>query len=109
MRTLILGLAALTMAVPALTAAVAGKNEQRDEYDRYYDTDGYYSGPTWRGEDGRTYCRRRDGTAGLVIGAAAGALIGRAIDSHGNRGTGTIVGGALGALVGREAARNRCQ
>jgi hypothetical protein len=90
MRTLILGLAALTMAVPALTAAVAGKNEQRDE-------------------DGRTYCRRRDGTAGLVMGAAAGALVGRAIESHGNRGTGTIVGGALGALVGREVARNRCQ
>ena len=81
MRTLILGLAALTMAVPALTPALAGKNDQRDDYGRYYDNDNYYSGPTWRGEDGRTYCRRRDGTAGLVIGAAAGRA-GRPGDRH---------------------------
>jgi glycine zipper 2TM protein len=109
MRTLILGLAALTMAVPVLAPAVAGKNDRRDDYGRYYDNDNYYSGPTWRGEDGRTYCRRRDGTAGLIVGAAAGALVGRAIDTHGERATGTIVGGAIGALVGREVARNRCQ
>ena len=39
----------------------------------------------WRGEDGRTYCRKRNGTTGLIIGGAAGALIGREVDGHGTR------------------------
>ena len=39
----------------------------------------------WQGADGRTYCRKSDGTTGLVIGAAAGGLLGRAVDSSGSR------------------------
>jgi uncharacterized protein YcfJ len=61
----------------------------------------------WRGKDGRTYCRKKDGTVGLVIGAAGGALVGRAIDTRGERATGTILGAAAGALLGREVARKR--
>jgi hypothetical protein len=61
----------------------------------------------YRGEDGRYYCRRSDGTTGLVIGAGVGALTGRAIDGGRNRATGTIVGGVLGALVGREVERSQ--
>ena len=61
----------------------------------------------YRGEDGRYYCRRSDGTTGLVIGAGVGALAGRAIDTRGERATGTIVGGVLGALVGREVERSQ--
>jgi uncharacterized protein YcfJ len=61
----------------------------------------------WRGKDGRTYCRRKDGTTGLVIGAAAGALAGRAIDTRGDRATGTIIGAAGGALLGREIEKGR--
>ena len=94
----------LAVAVSAPLAAA----KPREDYGRHYDRDGYYSGPTWRGPDGRTYCRRRDGTAGLIVGAAAGALVGRAIDGGRNRAAGTIVGGAVGAVVGREVARNRC-
>ena len=110
MRTLILGIAAAT-AVSALTPAFAGKNDRREDYNRYYDQGGNYSGPTWRGEDGRTYCRHRDGTTGLIVGAAAGALVGRAIDGGRNRATGTIVGGVAGALIGREVERSssRCE
>jgi hypothetical protein len=66
----------------------------------------------YRGEDGRYYCRRSDGTTGLVIGAGVGALVGRGIDTRGERTTGTVVGGVLGALVGREVQRNndmRCR
>src|SRR5215467_6817235 len=33
----------------------------------------------YRGRDGRYYCRRSDGTMGLVVGAAVGALIGNRI------------------------------
>ena len=66
----------------------------------------------YRGEDGRYYCRRSDGTTGLVIGAGVGALVGRGIDRRGERTTGTVVGGVLGALVGRQVERNsdmRCR
>jgi outer membrane lipoprotein SlyB len=66
---------------------------------------GYYQGRTWVGADGRTYCRRGNGTTGLVVGGAAGALAGRAIDSRGSRATGTILGAAAGALLGREIQR----
>lgn len=61
----------------------------------------------WRGDDGRIHCRKSDGTVGLVIGAAAGGLLGRAVDTHGERATGTILGLAGGALLGREIARKR--
>lgn len=64
----------------------------------------------WRGRDGRLYCRKSDGTVGLVVGAAGGALLGRAIDSHGDRTTGTIVGAAAGALIGKSiASKRRCR
>ncbi|WP_374279939.1 glycine zipper 2TM domain-containing protein [Novosphingobium sp.] len=64
----------------------------------------------WKGNDGRYYCRRSDGTVGLLAGAALGALIGRAIDTKGERATGTILGAAAGALVGNELAKGptRC-
>ena len=68
---------------------------------------GYYSGKTWKGRDGRTYCRRKNGTPGLLIGGAAGALAGRAIDGGRNNTTGTILGAAAGALLGREVDKSR--
>ena len=72
---------------------------------RYYSTDNGIQ--YWRGEDGRYYCKRGNGTTGLLIGGVAGALIGREIDSRGSRTTGTILGAAAGALLGREIDRNR--
>ncbi|HMT44155.1 MAG TPA: glycine zipper 2TM domain-containing protein [Chakrabartia sp.] len=66
-----------------------------------------YAYKEWRGADGKTYCRKSDGTVGLVVGGVAGAVVGRAIDTRGERATGTILGAAAGALVGREIARKR--
>ena len=65
----------------------------------------------WRGEDGRYYCKRSNGTTGLLVGAALGALLGRAIDTRGDRATGTIVGAAARALIGKEIAEGptRCR
>ena len=51
-------------------------------------------------EDAPTPCRRSDGTTGAIVGGGAGALVGRGIDRHGERGTGTIIGAVLGALIG---------
>ena len=89
------------------------------EPSRYYREDPRYEerrlsaeDEVYRGSDGRYYCRRSDGTTGLVIGAGAGALIGRGIDGGRNRAGGTIVGGVLGALIGREVERSndmRCR
>lgn len=55
----------------------------------------------WRGRDGRMYCRKSDGTTGLLVGAAGGALLGRAVDTEGDRAMGTILGAAAGGLVGK--------
>ncbi len=63
----------------------------------------------WQDEQGRYRCRRSDGTVGLIIGAAGGALAGRAIDTRGERTTGTILGGVAGALLGREIDRSRAR
>ena len=66
---------------------------------------GTYQGKTWRGSDGRIYCKKPSGTTGLLVGGAAGALAGRAIDTRGDRTTGTILGAAVGALLGRHVER----
>ena len=95
MRRTILVLAAAALAVPAMpTAAVARSNA-------------YYNGKVWRDSQGRLRCHRPNGTTGLIVGAAGGALIGRAVDTRGERATGTIIGAAAGALVGREIERSR--
>lgn len=103
MRKFTLAVAAATMAIPAAVTLSAPAEAQS----RYYDRSGNYSGPTWRGRDGRTYCRRSNGTVGLVVGGAAGALIGRSIDGGRNRATGTVLGAAAGALIGREVQKSR--
>jgi len=67
----------------------------------------YYQGKVWRDSHGRLRCHRSNGTTGLIVGAAGGALVGRAIDTHGERATGTILGAVGGALVGRAVDRRR--
>lgn len=67
----------------------------------------------WRGRDGRRYCRKENGTTGLVVGGVAGALVGRTIDTRGDRTLGTLLGAGAGALAGREiersGSRGRCR
>lgn len=59
----------------------------------------------YRGGDGRYYCRRSDGSTGLVVGAVAGGLLGNAI-GHGDT-LGTLLGVAGGAALGREIDRGQ--
>jgi len=101
MRKAILALAALSVAIPvSMAVPTDGANARRDHY-RYRE---------WRGRDGRMYCRKSDGTTGLIIGGVGGALVGRAIDTRGDRATGTILGAAGGALLGKEIdSKRRCR
>lgn len=56
----------------------------------------------------RSSCRS-GGTTGLIIGGAAGALLGREVDGGRDRTAGTIIGAGAGALLGREIDRkDRC-
>ena len=101
MRKFAFALAAVSLSLPAVpSVALANHN-------------GYYHGKTWRDSQGRLRCRKKNGTVGLIVGGAAGALAGRAIDTRGERATGTILGAAAGALVGREidrsSSRRRCR
>ncbi|HTH29066.1 MAG TPA: glycine zipper 2TM domain-containing protein [Sphingobium sp.] len=78
--------------------------------DRYYRS-GYRPIPVtretriYRGYDGRYYCRRSDGTTGLIIGAALGGLIGNSLDRGRSSLAGTLIGAGAGALLGREIDR----
>ncbi|MBX7480911.1 glycine zipper 2TM domain-containing protein [Qipengyuania qiaonensis] len=106
-----------TFAVADVTADYGDRKDRRWRHgrghDRYYDRDGRYYEPRrisrrdrmWRGNDGRYYCRRDNGTTGLVIGAGVGALAGHEIAGRGDRTLGAILGGTVGALVGREIDR----
>ncbi len=90
----------------ALLAPVLAPADAEARHGHRYERD-HYRYKEWRGRDGRMYCRKSDGTTGLVIGAAGGALLGRAIDSEGDRATGTIVGAAAGALLGKSIDSGR--
>jgi outer membrane lipoprotein SlyB len=102
MRNLLLAVAATAVAIPATFVAptTTGTAEAQRR------SDGYYNGRVWRDRQGRYRCRRSNGTTGLLIGGAAGALVGRSIDGGRNRTTGTVVGAVAGALVGREIQRS---
>ena len=64
----------------------------------------------YRGQDGRYYCRRSDGSTGLVVGAIAGGILGNLIAPGGSETLGTILGAGAGALAGREIDRDaRCR
>ncbi|OQW75313.1 MAG: hypothetical protein BVN32_10655 [Proteobacteria bacterium ST_bin14] len=63
----------------------------------------------YRGNDGRYYCRRNDGTTGLIIGAIGGGVLGNVIDGGRSRAVGTLLGGALGAVAGKAIDQNGSQ
>jgi hypothetical protein len=76
-----------------------------NDYRRGYGNSYRQSARSWRGNDGRYYCRRNNGTTGLLVGGAAGALVGRGLDGGRDHTLGTILGAAGGALLGREVDR----
>lgn len=107
MRNLMLALGAASLAVPATVMLPLDSSQAQAQSSKHYKY------REWRGRDGRRYCRKSDGTTGLVIGAVGGALVGRAIDTGGDRTLGTLLGAGAGALAGREidrgGSRRRCR
>ena len=86
-------------------------NRPDPRYNGYY-ADNYYRGGAYqprrlgvndrvyRGQDNRYYCRRNDGTTGLIIGALGGGVLGNVIAPGGSKTLGSVLGGGLGAVLG---------
>jgi hypothetical protein len=55
----------------------------------------------YRGADNRYYCRRDDGTTGLIVGGISGGVLGHIIAPGGSKTLGAIIGAGAGALIGR--------
>lgn len=92
-----------------------GKRHGHGRYDddygrRVYEEPVYRNTRVWEDDNGVVRCRKTDGTIGLIVGGAAGAILGREIDSRGDRSLGTILGAAGGAILGKQVmSRTRCR
>jgi hypothetical protein len=65
----------------------------------------------YRGNDGRYYCRRTDGTTGLIVGGVLGGLLGNAVANGHSSTLATILGASGGALIGKSIDKGnvRCR
>ena len=112
-------LAAATVTLPVVmpTAAQAQRHDNRWQGDgnrRDWNPQDSYRGGNYRerrlgrndriykGRDNRYYCKRNDGTTGLVIGAVGGGVLGNLV---GGGTLGTLLGAGGGALLGRSIDR----
>lgn len=98
------------------------RDDRRDRRDVYVNThDGYWDAARYyrrddrryqprrlgrndyiyRGSDNRYYCRRDDGTTGLIIGGITGGVLGNVMARGGSKTLATILGAGLGAVIGR--------
>lgn len=59
----------------------------------------------YRGYNGNYYCRRSDGTTGLIVGAALGGVIGNSLDRGGSNLLGTLLGAGVGGALGSSIDR----
>ena len=127
MRTLTLGLVAASTLVAGCSTYDTGRpgpgyasysqydyNNPDPQYGGYY-ADRYYrednrryrerqlssNDRVYRGQDGRYYCRRGDGTTGLIVGGIAGGALGAAIAPGGSGLLGALLGAAGGAVAGQ--------
>ncbi|WP_293990026.1 glycine zipper 2TM domain-containing protein [Sphingomonas sp.] len=93
-------------------------NRPDPQYSGYYADHYYVDNPRYRerrlgmndriyvGQDGRYYCRRSDGTTGLIVGGIAGGALGAALTSGRSEPLGILLGAAAGAAVGTSIDRD---
>ena len=101
--------AALALGATAIVPTAADAQRWGSRYERGYDQRGYDQGYGQRGYDGRRGYRNQrcdSGTTGTIVGAIAGGLLGRTIDTRGDRTLGTVLGGAAGALAGNAVGKS---
>lgn len=79
----------------------------RYDADRYYRDNARYrerqlsnNDRVYRGRDDRYYCRRSDGSTGLIVGGLGGAAVGAMIAPGDSRPLGAIIGAIGGAAIG---------
>ncbi len=90
--------------------------------DSYYRNDSRYrehrlsqDERVYRGRDNRYYCRRSDGTTGLIVGGISGGILGSIIAPGDSRPLGAVLGaiagGAAGAAIDSNSSRDnvRCR
>ena len=120
-KALLTALAIATVSAPIVAAPAADAQRRDRDYQWHGDRDDWDASrdyrrgkyrerrlsredQVYRGRDGRAYCKRNDGTTGLVVGGAGGALLGNLV---GGGLLGTLAGGGAGALLGREIDRGK--
>lgn len=93
-------------------------NRPDPQYNGYYADQYYVDNPRYQerrlsrndrvyaGRDGRYYCRRSDGTTGLIVGGLAGGALGAAVTSGNSQLLGVILGAAAGAAIGNSVDRD---
>jgi uncharacterized protein YcfJ len=115
-KTLVAAIAAAAFTLSTLPAAAQPDNHWQGGSDNpHWDAaNSYHDGERnsdrrmtrddylYRGHDGRNYCRRDDGSTGLVVGGIGGAVIGDAI---GGSALATVLGGVGGAAIGSSIDR----
>ena len=81
--------------------------------DNYYRTDKRYkerrlsnNDRVYRGRDDKYYCRRNDGSTGLIVGGVVGGIAGNVIAPGKSETLGTILGAVGGAVAGRAIERS---
>lgn len=86
----------------------SGYNRGGEYYADDYYRDGDYrerrlgdNDEIYRGRDGRYYCKRSDGTTGLIVGGLAGGVLGNVIAPGGSKTLGSVIGAIGGAVAGR--------
>jgi hypothetical protein len=120
--------AALPLALLALNGCASEGYGRPDRYgpppgspyyaDQYYRDDARYherrlrrNDMVYQGRDGRYYCKRNDGTTGLIVGGIAGGVLGSIIAPGGSKTLGTLLGAAGGAAIGTSVDKDnvRCR
>ena len=91
-----------------------GPGQRRYYADNYYRDGRYYQqrrlgrdDRIYRGNDGRYYCRRSDGTTGLIVGAALGGLLGNSLGRGDSGVLATLLGAGAGAALGSSIDRGQ--
>ena len=135
MRKMTLGVLAAATLVGGCTDYRDGGDRRYSGYRNYdydrpdptyngYDADRYYvdnsryrerrlsnNDRVYTGRDGRYYCRRDDGTTGLIVGGIAGGALGAIIAPGSSSVLGALLGGAAGAAAGQAIDKDnvRCR